>query len=106
MTLNTVSLIGPQFTGTQTEHLPKHHEKEKTMSNTYFGDDGNYGPAKGIIILDTSNWEPEMWREIIDVEDTERSSLAVHFSSGVHLWKDAMCNICGLTPFELGVPEV
>jgi len=106
MTTHTISLIGPQFTGDQKNHLPEHHEKENTMSNTYFSDDGNYGPANGLIMFNTDGWSPEMWQEIIDVEDNERSSLAVHFSSGHHPWRDAMCNTCGLTPFELGVLEV
>lgn len=80
------------------------HEKENPMSKTYFGDDGNYGLAKDLLIFDTTEWTPEMWREIEDAEP-DRASLAVHFSSGTHLWKDAMCNTCGLTPFELGVIE-
>jgi len=74
------------------------------MSKSYFNEDGSYGSTSGMVVLDTTGWQPEMWREIED-SGPDRVSLAIHFSSGYHPWRDAMCNVCGLTPFELGVPE-
>ena len=94
------------FASKHIEYLPEHHEREKPMSKSYFSEKGLYGSAKELVILDTTNWQPEMWREIEDTPERDRVSLAVHFSNGYHPWRDAMCNVCGLTPFELGVPEV
>jgi hypothetical protein len=91
------------FASKHIEYLPEYPEKETAVSKSYFSEKGTYGPAKDLIVLDTTDWQPEMWREIEDAPERDRVSLAVHFSNGYHLWKDAMCNTCGLTPFELGV---
>lgn len=42
------------------------------MSKTYFASDGNYGSADHLIILDTSEWDQEMWDRVQNMTDDER----------------------------------
>ena len=71
------------------------------MNEHYFSDDGSYGTATGMIIVDTEKWTPDMWDAIIESSDMERSGVALHFASGRHLWQDEMCNKCGLRPEQV-----
>ena len=36
---------------------------------TYFAADGNYGDARGLVIVDTSTWEEDQWNHIDEVQD-------------------------------------
>jgi hypothetical protein len=39
------------------------------MSYTYFAEDGNYGDASGLVIVDTSDWTEEQWQMIEGTSD-------------------------------------
>lgn len=69
--------------------------------NTYFAIDGNYGVAEGLIIADTTEWTPDMWELMEEEPEHTRPELAKHFASAYHLWKDEMCNSCGLRPEQV-----
>jgi hypothetical protein len=43
---------------------------------TYFASDGNYGPASGIVMLNTMPWDLNDWENIDQASDHERSELA------------------------------
>lgn len=42
----------------------------------YFANDGNYGDAEEILIVDTDLWNEEDWQEIEDATDSERPQIA------------------------------
>jgi hypothetical protein len=44
--------------------------------NTYFADDGAYGNATGLVIIDTGDWTEEDWDLIDDTQDWERPRVA------------------------------
>lgn len=46
----------------------------------YFAQDGNYGDAEEILIVDTDLWNEEDWQEIEDAYDGERASVAQRIS--------------------------
>jgi len=43
----------------------------------YFTDDGTYGDAREMIILDTSNFTPEEWEWVEEASDGERVRIAI-----------------------------
>ena len=42
----------------------------------YFAMDGNYGDARGMLMLDTTKWTDEDWDEIEEASDSERVGVA------------------------------
>lgn len=42
----------------------------------YFAQDGNYGDAEEILIVDTDLWTEENWQELEDAYDNERPTIA------------------------------
>ena len=46
------------------------------MEPHYFAEDGNFGNADGIAILDTSQWTEDDWMEIESSEDYARADTA------------------------------
>ena len=42
----------------------------------YFAQDGNYGDATELIIVDTTNWTEDDWLLIEDATDSERADMA------------------------------
>lgn len=42
----------------------------------YFAQDGNYGSATELIIVDTTNWTEDDWLLIEDATDSERADMA------------------------------
>ena len=44
---------------------------------TYFAHDGSYGPAAGMVVLDTCAWGPEDWNRIEEATDMERLAVAI-----------------------------
>jgi hypothetical protein len=59
---------------------------------TYFDEDGSYGNANELLVLDTSTWTPEMWARL-QWTGMFRKKLAVHFDSKLHTfetmeWRD------------------
>jgi hypothetical protein len=71
--------------------------------DTYFAVDGSFGVAEGLVVVDTTEWTPDMWECIEDEWEHNRPVLAKHFASEYHLYQDEMCNSCGLKPYQLGV---
>ena len=43
---------------------------------TYFAQDGSYGDARGLIIVDTNSWSQDDWNAIEEVSDIHRASIA------------------------------
>ena len=46
------------------------------MALTYFANDGSYGDANGLVIIDTRAWSPEDWEAVENANDYTRSNLA------------------------------
>ena len=42
------------------------------MSNTYFTQDGTYGDAEDILVVDTTNWTEDDWERVGEVPDSIR----------------------------------
>lgn len=42
----------------------------------YFAEDGNYGDATNIVIVDTTEWTEEDWNEVEEAPDYERVDIA------------------------------
>lgn len=45
-------------------------------TNHYFAEDGNYGDATGILVVDTTNWLGRDWVQIEDSTDSTRLTTA------------------------------
>lgn len=43
----------------------------------YFSEDGSYGDATDILVVDTSKWTREDWRDINDASDSTRLDVAI-----------------------------
>lgn len=46
-------------------------------SRHYFTQDGTYGTATEIKVIDTTRWTEQQWREVEDASDSERYYVAV-----------------------------
>ena len=46
------------------------------MIKTYFAEDGSYGNADNIALVDTDDWTPEEWETIDETPDWERPGVA------------------------------
>jgi hypothetical protein len=44
--------------------------------NHYFADDGNYGDANGLVVIDTALFTDEDWTLIEEASDWQRASIA------------------------------
>jgi hypothetical protein len=42
----------------------------------FFSNDGSYGDAEDLLIVDTDNWTDEDWRDIDDASDLTRLDIA------------------------------
>lgn len=42
----------------------------------FFSNDGSYGDADGILVVDTDTWTDEDWRDINDASDSTRLDIA------------------------------
>ena len=42
----------------------------------FFSEDGSYGGADGILVVDTSQWTADDWREVEDTSDLHRLEVA------------------------------
>ena len=47
---------------------------------TYFAEDGSFGDARGLVVLDTSNLTEEDWLTIEEASDSERAQVAATLS--------------------------
>lgn len=54
------------------------------MTTHYFAKDGNYGDAKELVIIDTSDWTEDEWSDIDFAIDSNRPSIALSLSSTSH----------------------
>lgn len=75
------------------------------MSKMYFAEDGNYGSAHGMAIIDTDNWSEAMLSLVDEVGDNWRPELALHFEQEDHKMEPDdlvfRCVVCQLTDEEL-----
>lgn len=68
----------------------------------YFAEDGNYGGAANLLIIEDDEWEawtPEMQEAVEVCPDSVRLGVVQHFSEGVHFRiedDDRECYECGL----------
>lgn len=51
-------------------------ETERQVSLTYFAQDGNYGSADGITVMETTLWSELDWQMVEEVGDEHRSMVA------------------------------
>jgi len=42
------------------------------MSKHYFAEDGNFGSAKNLVVVDTTEWKDRDWLAIENASDSER----------------------------------
>lgn len=54
------------------------------MSEHFFSTDGSYGDATDILVVDTSNWTDEDWRDIDDASDMTRLDIAIEIAKRRH----------------------
>jgi hypothetical protein len=54
---------------------------QPVATTTYFAEVGSYGVAKGIKLVDTSNWDEADWEMIENASDSERPALAQHIAN-------------------------
>jgi len=50
------------------------------FADYYFAQDGNWGSAEEILLVDTTNWTEEDWELIEDATDSERGQIAQRLS--------------------------
>ena len=48
------------------------------MALTYFANDGSYGDARGLIILDARDWNDDQWDAVEMAHDRERVAIAIN----------------------------
>lgn len=46
------------------------------MNPHYFAEDGNFGSAERLVILDTTYWNEDDWLEIEEASDYDRTQVA------------------------------
>lgn len=51
------------------------------MSLTYFTNDGSYGNAKNLVVVDTSKWTDEDWTETEQALSWEQSQVAMRIAA-------------------------
>lgn len=55
-------------------------KKEPITMEHYFAQDGIYGDATDLVLVDTTNWTEDDWLLIEDAQDYERADLAQRIS--------------------------
>ena len=70
----------------------------------YFANDGSYGDADQLVIIDTSHWSDDRWDAVRNATDNQRISLAKQLDPLV-VWKSVITEdmIQGLGNKELGM---
>ena len=51
------------------------------MTIHYFAKDGNYGDAKDLVIVDTTDWSDDEWADIDFAIDSNRPEIALALST-------------------------
>jgi alpha-L-fucosidase len=51
------------------------------MALTYFAQDGSYGDASGLIVLDTRAWNAEQWDSVELASDYKRAGTALEVAA-------------------------
>ncbi len=51
------------------------------MTLHYFAEDGNYGDASNLEVLDTSNWTQDEWQEVEEASDSTRVYIAAYIAN-------------------------
>jgi hypothetical protein len=46
------------------------------MGGIYFASDGNYGPADGLVVVDTTWWSDTDWEVIEEAKESHRAVVA------------------------------
>lgn len=52
------------------------------MTMYYFAEDGNFGYSKGLVIVDTSDWDDDDWAAIDFAPDNDKARVAKAIASG------------------------
>ena len=50
------------------------------MALTYFAQDGSYGDAAGLIIIDARDWNDDQWDRVDNALDLMRASVALEIA--------------------------
>ena len=51
------------------------------MALTYFAQDGSYGDAAGLIIIDARDWNDDQWDRVDNALDLMRASVALEIAA-------------------------
>lgn len=51
------------------------------MALTYFAQDGSYGDAAGMVIIDTRAWNNDQWDAVDIAHDRDRVSIAIKIAA-------------------------
>lgn len=51
----------------------------------FFAEDGSFGHAEGIVIIETDQWEEEDWDIVADVNDSRRAKVAKAMATWIRL---------------------
>jgi hypothetical protein len=65
------------------------------MNMYYFAEDGNYGDANNLLVVDGDIFTPEQWQEIEDSTDTTRLEYARSVSDSWTADTVVLCDGCG-----------
>jgi len=74
--LVTMAVSEGLLTGESASEVICHFSEVTEQPVTYFAQDGNYGPASGIVMFNTTPWSLNDWDEIDDASDHERVEVA------------------------------
>lgn len=53
------------------------------MTLHYFAEDGSYGDASNLEVIDTSDWTEEEWEMVEEASDSNRSYVAAYIANKV-----------------------
>ena len=51
------------------------------MALTYFANDGSYGAAAGLVVLDTRAWNNDQWDAVENASDYDRAAIAIKIAA-------------------------
>lgn len=56
------------------------YTKDENVQMSYFAQDGNYGNAVALVVVNTANFTEEDWQTIDEARDSERGEVALQIS--------------------------
>lgn len=81
------------------------------MTQHYFATDGNYGDAKGMVVIDTTHWTRDQWDYIENLSEGQRAEVTEDIAAGKgsidqqdcpHGWQEEDPNTGAIREVECG----